>query len=122
MLIYQETLTVTFISAIGGVLHLSVCPEDYKMFSHNDGIQFLDWIDRNLLDRNMGDVIDGNPIPFQLLGTLTGVCRDARKALSEKRNFVLSVDCRYEARSTAGPYVVRAQVQMEQLPLVVVLD
>jgi hypothetical protein len=92
------------------------------MFRHNDGIEMLDWIEEKLHQRNIVDVVEGNPIPFQLMGTIIDVCRDARKAFVEKKSFTLSIDYRYEARSTAGPHLFRAKVHVDEAIPVIVLD
>jgi hypothetical protein len=113
---------VNSISDIGGGPPLTVSPEDSPMFRHNDGIEMLDWIEEKLLQRNIEDVFEGNPIPFQLMGTISGVCRDARKAFVEKQSFTLSIDYRYEARSIAGPHLLRAKVHVDEAIPVIVLD
>jgi hypothetical protein len=84
-------------------------------FTLSEFHSFMDWLESEL-GKLASDVENhSSPIPPAAMNLLKYLYHDARKAVSQRQNFIFAFEARYEARST-GPYMVRAQVQSPQQP------
>jgi hypothetical protein len=84
-------------------------------FTLSEFHSFMDWLEKELAKLASGVENNSSLIPPAAINLLKYLYRDARKAVSERQNFIVAFEARYEARST-GPYMVRAQVQSPQQP------
>lgn len=90
-------------------------PAMRSTFTLSEFHSFIDWLESELAKLASDVENQSSPLAPAAMNLMKYLYRDARKAVSERQNFVVTFEARYEARSI-GPYMVRAQVQSPQQP------